>query len=111
MPLLPSWPVVVIMVLLVPQVEAATAAQPPGPPFNTLPPAQIVRGTNACSELSQNVELRGQAMGKSGERIKYLGVQSDDQTCWHAAASWRNATVPTQRCLSACFFAAPQNKR
>ena len=73
-----------------------------------LPPISYFPGVNAAFSLSE--DGRGQGAGESGAWTKFIGGGfASISACAAAAASWRNASAPASRCLSATLFRAPRN--
>jgi len=71
--------------------------------------ADVFANTSACAELR---DTRGtkDPWGVSGEFLKFLGTTQSMEACTAAAVKWKNKSDTAQRCLSTCWWRAPQNE-
>lgn len=102
MPPLPWASVVALCVLRHASLSPAAASAAAPPAFAVSP------NSSACHQLDHEGGKVPWGMPSVGE-LKYLGVVDSIHACNDAAAAWKNASAPLERCLSTCWYHSPWN--
>ena len=72
------------------------------------PSFEVHPNISACHQLDHEGGKLPWGVPSAGE-LKYLGVAATVGGCNAAAATWKNASAPYERCLSACWYHSPWN--